>query len=97
MDTRDLPEYHFLFESEDGDVTLNVKFLRPSKEKGHPFPSKRIRWRDVLRLFGGPDGMPYENMNFDQWPFAVNKIEIEPAKRLVTLVISGPMRLSEVR
>ncbi len=59
MDTRDLPEYHLLFESEDGDVTLNVTFPSPSQAKGRSFPSKQIRWRDVLRLFGGPDGMPY--------------------------------------
>ncbi|MEN6616865.1 MAG: hypothetical protein ABFD12_09945 [Syntrophorhabdus sp.] len=96
MDTRDLPEYHLLFESQDGDVTLNVKFPSPSQAKGRSFPSKQIRWRDVLRLFGGPDGMPYENMNFDEWPFAVNKIEIEPVKRLVTLTISGPIHRTEV-
>ena len=86
MNDRDLPEYHFLFEKPDGDVTLRVRFAERSA-MGRSFPSKQIRWEDIFKLFGGPDGAPYERMNFDEWPFTVKKIEIEPGKREVTLII----------
>lgn len=86
MNDRNLPEYHELFQRMDGDVTLKVRFaVRNEIERS--FPSKQIRWEDVTALFAGPDGEPYECMNFDEWPFTVKKIEIEPGKRQVTLVI----------
>lgn len=88
MNANDLPEYHELFEGRGGSVTVKVRFATRSETKGRSFPPKQIHWKDVLNLFGGPDGMPYENMNFDEWPFTVKRIEIEPNKRQVTLVIS---------
>lgn len=87
MNANDLPEYHELFQGEGGNVTLKVRFAKRQEIEGRSFPPKQIRWTDVPRLFGGPDGMPYERMSFDEWPFTVKKIEIEPEKRQVTLVI----------
>jgi hypothetical protein len=88
MSVNDFPEYHELFEAGDGPVTLKVKFISKIEAKGRSFPTKQINWRDVLRLFGGPDGMPFKRMSFDEWPFTVKKIEIDPGRRHVTLVIS---------
>lgn len=88
MNVKNLPEYHELFHGDGGAVTLKVRFAEPQEIKDRSFPSKRIYWQDVMRLFGGPDGMPYEKMNFDEWTFTLKKIEIEPGKRQVTLVIS---------
>ena len=87
MTKDNIPEYHFLFEDCFGDVNLKVRFAEKQEMKNRSFQPKQIQWKDVLKLFGGPDGMPYEKMGFDEWPFTVKKIEIEPAKRQVTLVI----------
>jgi hypothetical protein len=84
----DSPEYLLLFEEADGDVTLRVRFTSQREAKGRSFPSKQISWRDVLKLFDGPGGAAFERMNFDEWQFTVKKIEIEPEKRQVTLVIT---------
>jgi hypothetical protein len=88
MHINDFPEYHDLFETGDGNVTLKVKFISVTEAKGRSFPSKQINWQDILKLFGGPDSTPFERMSFDEWPFTVKKIEIEPCRRHVTLVIS---------
>ena len=88
MNVNTLPEYHELFQEVGGDVTLKVRFATKQEIKGRSFPPKQIRWTDISRLFGGPNGMPYEKMNFDEWTFTLKKIEIEPGKRQVTLVIS---------
>ncbi|PKN19272.1 MAG: hypothetical protein CVU71_07115 [Deltaproteobacteria bacterium HGW-Deltaproteobacteria-6] len=88
MSVNNLPEYHELFQGGDGNVTLKVRFANRQEIKGRSFPPKKIHWQDVQRLFDGPNRMPYEKMNFDEWPFIVKKIEIEPAKEQVTLVIT---------
>jgi hypothetical protein len=87
MKANNLPEYHELFQGGDGNVTLKVRFASRQEIKGRSFPPKQIHWKDVLCLFGGADGMPFNQMTFDEWPFTVKKIEIEPDRRQVTLVI----------
>lgn len=86
MNDRNLPEYHELFQKMDGDVILKVRFAGRNDIR-RSFPSKPICWKDVAALFGGLAGAPYTRMNFDEWPFTVKKIEIEPGKNQVTLVI----------
>ncbi len=88
MNINFFPEYHEIFDAGDGPVTINVKFISRFEAKGRSFPSKQVNWQDVLKLFDGPGGMPLERMNFDEWPFTLNKIEIEPGRHRVTLVIS---------
>ena len=88
MIVNNIPEYHELFQGDDGNVTLKVRFAHRQEIKERSFPPKKIHWQDLQRLFGGPEGMPYEKMNFDEWPFTVKKIEIEPDKGQVTLVIT---------
>ncbi len=87
MSANDLPEYHELFRGMGGDVTLKVRFAHRQEIKGRCFPAKQIHWQDLRLLFGCQNGVPYERMSFDEWPFGVKKIEIEPGKRRVTLVI----------
>ncbi len=87
MNVNNLPEYHELFQREGGNVNLKVRFATRQEIKGRSFPPKRIHWQDVMRLFIGPNGMPLNRMTFDEWPFTVKKIEIEPDKGQVTLVI----------
>ncbi len=87
VNVNNLPEYHEVFQGEGGDVTLKVRFATRQEIKGRSFPPKKIRWTDVLSLFDGPNGMPFNRMTFDEWPFTVKKIEIEPDKGQVTLVI----------
>jgi hypothetical protein len=87
VNVNNLPEYHEFFQGEGGNVTLKVRFATRQEIKGRSFPPKQIHWQDVLRLFVGPDGMPFNKMTFDEWPFTVKKIEIEPDRGQVTLVI----------
>ena len=63
MNVNNLPEYHELFQGEGGNVTLKVRFATRQEIKERSFPPKQIHWQDVLRLFGGPDGMPFNQMN----------------------------------
>ncbi len=88
MNADNLPEYHDLFQGGDGNVTLKVRFANRREIRGCSFPPKKIHWKDVLSIFNGPEGMPYKSMQFDEWPFTIKKIEIEPKKRQVTLVIA---------
>mgnify|MGYP001179548130 CR=1 FL=1 len=87
MRVNNLPEYHEFFHDGDGNVTLKVRFANRQEIRGRSFPPKQIYWQDVLRLFCGPDGMPFNQMTFDEWSFTLNKIEIEPERCQVTLVI----------
>ena len=87
VNVNNLPEYHEFFQGEGGNVTLKVRFATRQEIKGRSFPPKQIHWKDVLSLFDGPNGMPFNKMAFDEWPFTVKKIEIEPDRGQVTLVI----------
>ncbi|MGD0663321.1 MAG: hypothetical protein ABSD38_35200 [Syntrophorhabdales bacterium] len=86
MTNGSIPEYHLLFETGSGDVTLEVRLADRDRAKICSFPSKQISWAEVLKLFR-PDGTPIEQMSFDEWLFNLRKVEIEPGKRRVTLVI----------
>jgi len=87
MSVNNIPEYFLLFEETEGDVTIKVRFAKRQETKFLPVKPLHMNWKDVLRLFGGPEGMPFNKMTFDEWPFTVKKIEIEPGRGQVTLVI----------
>ncbi len=76
-----IPEYLVLF-SNEGTTDVLVKF----EDHEGSVAARKMAPREVSVLIAN-DGLGFHShMTFDDWPFAINKYEIDPAKNQLTIV-----------
>jgi len=91
---QDLPEYHWLSDSSNGDITLRVKF-----EKGSvaTIPDKKIHAHELQRLIDPATGIWTQHMRMDDHPVEVIRYALSPKKKLLTLHVRKQMTHSDPR
>jgi hypothetical protein len=75
-----LPEYLVLF-SNEGPVNVDVNF----EEHDGSISNRKMRPNEIAALISTNGKGFHSKMTFDDWPFAVTKYEIDPARNQLTI------------
>jgi len=77
-----LPEYLVLF-SNEGTIDVQVKF----EDHEGSVATRKMSPQEISVLISNDGTKFHTRMTFDDWPFAIRKYEIDPAKNKLTIVV----------